>query len=79
MVTYKQSSHSLYDFAEGKTATNGVTLVDKCCCLLLIMLHNKAGILVKKERRREAKKEQQKRQITWGCIYYHPEVSRKEC
>ena len=73
------SSDSLYGFAEGKTPTSGVTWVEKCCCLLLIMLYNKACILVKNERRREAKKEQQKRQITRGCVYYHPEVSRDGC
>lgn len=53
MVTYKQSSDSLCDFAEGKTPTNSVTLVEKCCSLLPIILYNKACILVK-ERRREA-------------------------
>lgn len=44
MVSSKQSSNSLYDFAKGKTPTNNVTLAEKCCCLLLIMLHNKACI-----------------------------------
>lgn len=67
----------MYDFAEGKTPANGVTFAEKC--LLLTMLYNKACVLVKKERRREAKKEQQRRQITEGCIYYHPEVRREGC
>lgn len=53
-VTYKQSSDSLCDFAEGKTPTNSVTLVEKCYSSLPIILYNKACILVKMERRREA-------------------------
>lgn len=39
-----------YDFAEGKTLTNDVTLVEKYCCLH-IMIYNKAWILVKAGRR----------------------------
>lgn len=35
MVTYKQSSDSLYDFAEGKTPTNSVTLAKNAAAFFL--------------------------------------------
>jgi hypothetical protein len=35
------NNDSLHDFAEGKTPSNSVTLIEKYCCLL-IMIYNKA-------------------------------------
>lgn len=66
------NSDCLYDFAEGKTPTNDVTLVEKYCCLCN-MIYNKAWVLVKKRRRGgERQGKQLRRQITPGLYILSP-------
>lgn len=66
------NSDCLYDFAEGKTPTNDVTLVEKYCCLCN-MIYNKARVLEKKRRRGGERQEKQlRRQITPGLYILSP-------